>query len=95
MTLRKSVLVVLLTIALVSLAAACTSNQRARSFGGTMTKDLPPGQKLVLATWKEQSLWFLTRPMRLDESPETYTFQEDSSLGLVQGTVVFREHAQK
>lgn len=96
MRFKRSVLFVLITIVLATLSAsACTSNQRAKTFGGTMTKDLPPGQKLVVATWKESSLWYLTRPMRSDETPETLTFQEDSSFGMVQGTVIFREHAQK
>lgn len=40
----------------------------ARSLGGDMTLELEPGQKLEMITWKEDSLWYLTRPMRDDES---------------------------
>lgn len=36
----------------------------AKSFGGNMTLTLDPGQKLELITWKEDSLWYLTRPMQ-------------------------------
>lgn len=72
--------------------SGCTANQRARQFGGTITKELPAGQKLITATWKDgDSLFYLTRPMRADEQPETYTFKEDSSFGLIEGTVIIRE----
>ena len=32
-------------------------------------------------------MWILTRPMRLDDIAESYTFQEDSNFGILQGTV--------
>lgn len=35
----------------------------ARSLGGDMTLELEPGQKLEMITWKEDSLWYLTRPI--------------------------------
>ncbi len=85
-------LVVLLAVIVVM--AACTQNQRAKDFGGTVTVTLPPGQKLVVATWKEEHLWYLTRPMRPGETPEVLTFHEDSSFGILQGTVVFIERAK-
>ncbi len=71
---------------------ACTANQRAKRFGGATTIDLPAKRKLVTATWKESSLWILTRPMREGEPIEAYEFKEDSSLGLMEGTVVLKEH---
>lgn len=40
-----------------------------------------------MVTWKEHSLWILTRDMRTDEKPEKYTFQEDSNFGVLEGTV--------
>lgn len=70
----------------------CTTNQRAKTFGGTMTINLQPGQKLIVATWKEDDLWYLTRPMRDGETAETHQFHEDSSFGVMQGTVIFKEH---
>lgn len=69
----------------------CTENSRAKTFGGTMTVTLPKGQKLMEATWKEADLWYLTRPMREGEKAEQYTFQENSTFGLVEGTVIFVE----
>lgn len=71
--------------------SGCTDNQRARTFGGTSDVKVAPGQKVISATWKQDSLWYLTRPMRADEQPETSSLVESSSFGLVEGKVVFRE----
>lgn len=82
----------LLIIAFISvLAIGCTENQRARNFGGTATENLPKGQKLLTATWRQDNLWVLTRPMRTNEVAETYEFRENSSFGLIQGKVIFVE----
>ena len=32
-------------------------------------------------------MWYLTRPMRDDEEPETHTFQQSSEFGVFEGTV--------
>lgn len=79
-----------LTLSLLALAS-CTQNQRAKGWGGTASVALPANQKLVTATWKDQELWYLTRPMRANETPETYTLNESSSWGMVEGKVVFTE----
>lgn len=78
------------------LAAAilgCTENERVRSFGGTQTIQLAPGVRLVNVTWKASELWILTRPVNPqgDSKPTTYTFQEKSSFGLMEGTLVLVE----
>jgi hypothetical protein len=75
-----------------ALLVACTEQQRARSLGGTATTKLPECHKLVVATWKDDSLWMLYRPMRADERPESYTFHEDSSFGVLQGKMLIHEH---
>lgn len=62
-----------------------------RSFGGNMTLELEPDQKLEMITWKDNSLWYLTRPMRDDEEAETHTFQQSSNFGVVEGTVTIIE----
>jgi hypothetical protein len=72
--------------------AGCTEQQMARQFGGTASIDLPRGTKLVTVTWKQgDTIWYLVRPMREGEQPEEYGFQESSSFGMVEGTVVLRE----
>ncbi|MBT6294764.1 MAG: hypothetical protein HOJ25_03665 [Candidatus Magasanikbacteria bacterium] len=72
-------------------AFSCTENQRARSFGGKQEIALPTNTKLVSATWKNDSMYTLTRPMRSTERPETHTFKEYSSFGVLQGTVMIVE----
>ena len=69
----------------------CTQNQRARSFGGTATIELDRGRKLVNVTFKQDSLWVLTREAKQGESPEIYIFKEDSSFGLMEGKVIIKE----
>lgn len=78
-------------IALTFLLTSCTENSRAKSWGGTGRVELPKGQKLVGVTWKENELWYLTRPMRDTDIPEFSTFQEESSFGLMEGKVIFQE----
>lgn len=57
--------------------------------GGVM--NLPPNYKLVLITWKQDSMWVLYRPMREDEVPEEYIYQEDSTFGIMEGTIRIKE----
>ena len=67
-------------------------HEATRSFGGSMTLELPKGQKLEEITWKDDSaLWYLTRPMRDDEKPETHTFKADTEWGVFEGTVMIIE----
>ena len=83
--------VLLCLIALIALLTSCTENQRARTFGGTLTIELPAGEKLVMATWKETDLFYLSEPMDSDYVPKTKIFKEDSSWGVMESTVVFKE----
>lgn len=78
-------------VVLVAVMSGCTENQRARQFGGNAIETLPSGQKLVTATWKQDDLWLLYRPMREGEQPETYYFKESSSFGLLEGLVTIKE----
>jgi hypothetical protein len=82
---------VILSIVAIAMLASCTQNERAKSFGGTATVNLPQGQKLVNITWKEDQIWYLTRPMNSADTAETYTFQEESSYGMMEGTVILKE----
>ena len=67
----------------------CTENQRARTFGGSMTVELPKGQKLMMATWKEDNLYYLLEPMEDNYTPKTKKFVESSSWGVLESTVTF------
>ena len=63
----------------------------AREYGGDITLELDPGQKLEEITWKDDSLWYLTRPMRDGEVAETHTFRESSEFHGWEGTVTVVE----
>jgi hypothetical protein len=72
------------------LLSACTENQKARNFGGTMSIEVEG--KLENITWRgNDSLWVLVRPRRVGEIAETHTFKENSNFGVIQGTVIIKE----
>lgn len=62
-----------------------------KSYGGEMTIELEPNTKLEMITWKDDSLWYLTRPMTDEDEPETHTFQQSSAFGVLEGTVTIIE----
>ena len=83
---KKTIAILMVTIMLSGCHGA------ARNYGGSMTLELPKGQKLEEITWKDDSaLWYLTRPMRDDEHPETHTFKADTEWGVFEGTVTIIE----
>ena len=63
----------------------------AKRYGGTMTVCLPANQKMVNVTWKENTLWILTRTARPGDVQDTYSFKEKSTLGILEGEVKFVE----
>lgn len=73
------------------LFSGCTQQEMTRDFGGSMEIELEPNQKLMEITWKEDSLWYLTRPMTEDDKAEIYTFQQSSAWGIFEGTVTVKE----
>ena len=88
----KFVAILLVVLVVGFIAAAITGcHGTTREFGGEMTIELEPNQKLELITWKEGSLWLLTRPMREDEHAETHMYYEDSEWGVFEGTVTIVE----
>ena len=97
---------VILIIAMAAYAFGCgrdkiesfgVGNIIAKKVGGTATVKLPANRKLVNVSWKtdpktnKSSLYFLHRPMRKDEFPETYKYQEDSTWGVLESTIVIVE----
>lgn len=92
---RVNPVLVIIMILLSIMFASCTDNQRARSYGGTETIKLKPGEKLLTATWKGEKgaadLWYLTEPMDSSYIPKTKSFKEHSDFGVLEGTVIFIE----
>lgn len=68
--------------------AGCTDNSAARKWGGTEDLQLPPNEILLGVTWKENSLWILTK----DTTTSTSYFREKSSWGIVEGTVQIKQN---
>lgn len=83
-------LLVFVFFALLAGMTSCTANQNARQYGGTETINLEAGQRVVNVTWKgESDLWILTR--QDTTAPTTYTFQEKSNWGVMEGKVILIE----
>lgn len=88
----KKKIAVLVAAAFVLLGCSgCGGNMIAKNCGGTINIDLPAGEKLTEVTWKNNSLWYLTRPMREGEEAETWTFREKSNSGIKKGKVILKE----
>lgn len=82
----------LLLILAIACLASCTPNSRARNWGGTETINLESGTRLVNVTWKGQDgtdMWLLTK--QDTTVPTTYTFQERSNWGVMEGKVIIIE----
>lgn len=90
---KKLVVLFFLIAALVF--TSCTQNQKAKSFGGKATITLPAGKKLVVATWKDDNLWYLTRDMQPGDKAVEYEFCEESSFGIWNGTYIIKEQDKK
>lgn len=87
---KKKAVAVLTAISI--LIASLTGCQTAtKSYGGKTTIKLEPNQKLEEITWKDNSLWYLTRPMTNEDIAKTHTFQQQSNFGVFEGTVTIIE----
>lgn len=85
--------IILLGLLICTIMCSLTGcNWGARNLGGTMNVNLPAGYKLQEATWKDDELWYLVRPMREGEYPEEWRMEEKTNIGVIEGTVIFHEH---
>ena len=85
----KKIIILLLTVSIC--LCSCNEQIRTRAYGGDMTINLPAGQELMSATWENNNLFYLTRPMTPDYVPVTKAFQESFSSGGIRSTVYFKE----
>lgn len=90
---KKFLKVIAICMAVVAMCSGC-EQVITKNYGGEMTMELEPNQKLEMVTWKDNSLWYLTRTMGADEYPETYQFRESSNFGVFEGTVTIVESRQ-
>ena len=85
--------IILVTTLLMLSLTGCQS--LTKNLGGATTIKLEPNQKLEEITWKEDSLWYLTRPMTEDDIAETHTFQQQTDFGVFEGNVTIIETKDK
>ena len=88
---KKFLVTVIVTIVIVFSFLSCTENQRARTFGGTATINVEPGKKVMMATWKDEDLFYMVEDMEPDYKPHDKTLIESSSFGVIESKVVFKE----
>ena len=88
----KKIIIAITALSLTLGIAGCQS--ATRNCGGNTTLELKPSQKLEEITWKDDSLWYLTRPMTNDDIAETHTFQESSNFGVFEGSVTVVERKE-
>ena len=90
---KKKILVVAAIGASTMALTGCQATTK--NLGGNTTITLEPGQKLEEITWKDDDLWYLTRPMTKEDIAETHTFQQSSNWGVLEGTVTIVEQLEK
>jgi hypothetical protein len=81
---------ILLLFSIIFLLSSC-QNWRVKQAGGSMTIELKPNEKMINATWKDNDLWYLTKPMSKTDSAETYILREKSNRGILEGKITFIE----
>ena len=81
----KKRIAVVLTAIIMSVACLTGCQSATKNYGGKTTVKLEPNQKLEEITWKDDSLWYLTRPMTDDDVAETHTFRQQRG-EIVKGT---------
>lgn len=85
---KRSILIAIATLLTIGVTGCQSVTKR---FGGTTTINLEPNQKLEEITWKDNSLWYLTRPMTENDIAEVHTFQQSSNSGVFEGKVIVVE----
>ncbi len=85
----NTIVFVCMLLALTMLTSSC-GNKMAKEFGGTVKVELV-NKKLINITWKEESLWVLTKELKPTDSLDVYEFNEDSEYGIMNGRVIITE----
>lgn len=87
----KEMMKLIIATAFLVFATSCTEQQIVRRYGGKMSIELPKGEKLLMATWKESNLFYLTEPMDSGYTPNVKMFRENSSFGVFESEITFIE----
>lgn len=87
---RKKILTMtaIVSVLILSLNGCQTTT---KNWGGNTTLELEPNEKLEEITWKDDSLWYLTRTMTENDIAEIHVFKQSSNWGVLEGTVTIVE----
>lgn len=88
---KRLLTAVIALIAIAMMVSFSSCQGCTRQWGGTTKIELEPDEKLVEATWKNNSIWYLVEPMENDYVPKTEVFKEQSNARMLEGQVVFVE----
>ena len=83
--------IIITLVALLTIATSCTEQHMARRYGGKLKIELPKGEKLIMATWKEANIFYLTEPMDSGYLPKKKVFRESSNFGIWESEITFIE----
>lgn len=83
--------IIITLVVLLTIATSCTEQHVARRYGGKLNIELPKGERLMMATWKESNLFYLTEPMDSGYIPKKKVFRESSNFGIWEAEITFIE----
>ena len=81
---KKTVASMIVISIIAMLLGGC--NYTAKRLGGVTTIDLSEGERVENVTWKDDSLWVLTK-QEPETQPKTYKLKEYSNIGVLEGLV--------
>lgn len=87
----KTIRTIIALVTLLMITTSCTEQHVARRYGGKLKIELPKGEKLIMATWKEANLFYLTEPMDSGYLPKKKVFRESSNFGVLESEITFIE----
>lgn len=82
---------ILLILIVAILFVSCTEQVRTRTFGGSTTINVEQGKRVMMATWKENDLFYMVEDMPDDYIPHNKYLIESSSWGILESTIIFKE----
>ena len=83
--------IIIIAVAYIVFVFIFPENKRTVLFGGTMEVKVEPGQKVITATFRVTSLFYMTEPMDSGYIPKTKTLHEKSGRGIIESEVKFIE----
>ena len=83
--------IIIVGIAYMAFVFIFPENKRTILFGETMEIKVEPGQKVMIATFKGNNLFYMTEPMDSGYIPKTKILHEKSGRGIIESKVKFVE----